>query len=204
MNSSAVYKQNSRALFNSIADNYDSTTCGKHSSKIYPFVIGALNSSPYTTLLDIGCGTGNLLSQLPQDKNLYGIDLCVNMIEWAMKRLPPKVQLACGDSDHLPWGNGIFDVVTCTDSFYHYPDPQSVLCEMRRVTKYGGRLLIAEPATMAPFRQIVNFFMRFSKDGDVKIYGRHEFSHMLTNAGFTLKSFRVITATTWLLEATAS
>jgi len=48
------------------------------------------------------------------------------------------------DSEHLPFHDGSFDVVTCSNSFHHYPHQQAVIHEMRRVLRPGGRLMLID------------------------------------------------------------
>ena len=73
-----------------------------------------------------------------------------------------------------------FDVVYCNDSFHHYPAPQNVLKEVHRVLKPEGTFLMGD--CWQPFvgRVIMNFYMRHSKEGDVKIYSETEIVSMLS------------------------
>jgi ubiquinone/menaquinone biosynthesis C-methylase UbiE len=49
-----------------------------------------------------------------------------------------------GDSEHLPFTDASFDVVTCANSFHHYPRQQTVVHEMRRVLRPGGVLVLVD------------------------------------------------------------
>ena len=40
-----------------------------------------------------------------------------------------------GDSENLPFAKDAFDVVVCTNSFHHYPNPQAFINEAARVLK---------------------------------------------------------------------
>lgn len=96
------------------------------------------------------------------------------------QKLPEQVKLLLGDSEALPFPDNTFDVVYCNDSFHHYPAPMNVLREVHRVLKPGGnvpngRLLAATCRT-----HIMNFYMRHSKEGDVKIYSEAEIVSMLS------------------------
>lgn len=62
-----------------------------------------------------------------------------------------------------------------------------------RVFKPKGILLIADPWAPTPFRQLVNIFMHFSKDGDVKIYSKPEIHKLLENTGFNDNEWKQIT-----------
>ena len=50
----------------------------------------------------------------------------------------------CADSEHLPFADVSFDVVTCSNSFHHYPHQQAVVNEMRRVLRPQGRLILID------------------------------------------------------------
>jgi ubiquinone/menaquinone biosynthesis C-methylase UbiE len=49
-----------------------------------------------------------------------------------------------GDSERLPFGSRTFDIVTCANSFHHYPRQDRAIAEMRRVLRFGGRLMIID------------------------------------------------------------
>ena len=103
----------------------------------------------FDSLLDIGCGTGNLLSLISEryDAEIAGVDLTPKMLNIARIKIGDKADLKLGDSEYLPFDNDKFDMVICTDSFHHYPHPENVLKEINRVLKPGGSVLIADPYT---------------------------------------------------------
>ena len=180
------YKKESREKFNKHAEKFDSGSGGKHSRELYVDVLQKLDQFSFNNLLDIGCGTGNLLLLLSSkyEAQLSGVDLSKNMLEIAQNKLGEKADLRVGDSENLPFDDDTFDIITCTDSFHHYPHPENVLKEVKRVLKPKGRLLIADPYAPTPFRQLANIYMHFSKSGDVKIYCEDEIRKLLENAGF--------------------
>jgi len=180
------YKEESREKFNKQAAKFDSGYGGKHSRELYDNVLHKLSQFSFNNILDVGCGTGNLLSLISSKYKvqLYGIDLSPNMLEIARNKLDGNADLRVGDSENLPFENESFDIVTCTDSFHHYPHPENVLEEIKRVIKPKGRILISDPYAPTPFRQLVNIYMHFSKSGDVKIYSEAEIRKLLENIGF--------------------
>ena len=95
------------------------------------------------------------------------------------------------DSESLPFPVHSFDVVFCNDSFHHYPAPQNVLREVHRVLKPDGTFLIGD--CWQPFigRVIMNAFMRYSKEGDVKIYSKAEMVLMLSECFHTVSWERI-------------
>lgn len=197
------YKEKSKQTFDLQAKEYDSTYNGRHAGKLYGKVMEKLNEQTYSTVLDIGCGTGTILSMIPSSNNmkLSGIDLSDEMIHIARERLNKNVELIVGDSEYLPWEENCFDVLLCTDSFHHYPNPQNVLKEMGRVLKDKGRLIIADPWSMAPLRRLTNVFIRFGNDGDFKIYSKNEMSELLKLHGFNITGWELVNGHSFILTA---
>jgi ubiquinone/menaquinone biosynthesis C-methylase UbiE len=185
--SAQSYKQKSRDRFDSVASSYGNHLAGRHAAKLYPVVVKAVDELSPSSVLDVGCGNGNLLALLNNSsRKLAGADLSPEMLRHAWAKLGDGIDLKVTDSENLPWNPGSFDAITCTDSFHHYPNPAQVLLEMRRVLKPGGYIVIADPWAPAPFRWIVNFLFRFGISGDVKLYSTAEWRRMMDAAGFQL------------------
>ncbi len=192
MERSPVYKEKSQMAFDRQAEVYDSTYYGQHARKTYDAVIAAMDRYAFKSVLDIGCGTGNMLLQIlgRHAVEAAGIDLSDKMLDIAKERMGTAADLRKGDSEHLPWENGKFDMVICTDSFHHYPNPKAVLREMGRVLAKGGKVVVADPWLPSPFRQIANIFMPFGKDGDIKMYSEREMKKMLEECNLEFISWR--------------
>mgnify|MGYP000300689010 CR=1 FL=1 len=176
-------KANSKATFNQQAATYDKDIKGQHARSLYPVLLEKLSHIPFQSALDLGCGTGEMLKMILQadhHKKRYGIDLSEKMLAVARSKLPDQVKLLLGDSESLPFPDSSFDVVYCNDSFHHYPAPQNVLKEVHRVLKPGGTFLLGDCWQPLVGRVIMNFYMRHSKEGDVKIYSEAELVSMLS------------------------
>ena len=176
-------KEKSKAAFNQQAATYDTDMKGQHARSLYPILLDRLSHISYHSALDLGCGTGEMMKQILQTDNckeLYGIDLSEEMLAVAKSKLPDQVKLLLGDSESLPFPDNFFDVVYCNDSFHHYPAPRNVLSEVQRVLKPGGTFLMGDCWQLYIGRVIINFYMRHSKEGDVKIYSETEMVSMLS------------------------
>ena len=170
-------KENSKVAFNQQAATYDNDIKGQHARSLYPVILKKLSEIPYHTALDLGCGTGEmmrLILQQKKDKSLYGIDLSEKMLEVAKEKLGNHVNLILSDSEQLPFSDSFFDVVYCNDSFHHYPAPDKVLSEVYRVLKPNGIFVMCDCWQPTIGRAIMNFYMKHSKEGDVKIYSENE------------------------------
>lgn len=108
---------------------------------------------PELKILDVSCGTGELLLTLWKQgkRNLSGIDLSENMLEKARKKLPAEINLRQGEAERLPFAQDSFAYVISTEAFHHYPQQKKALEEMRRVTKKGGKVAVVD----------INFFGNF-------------------------------------------
>ncbi len=175
-------KEKSKIAFNQQAATYDEDIKGQHARSLYPALLKKLSGLDFHTVLDLGCGTGTVMRAILQsfpEKRVYGIDISENMLQKAKEKLQDKASLTLGDSEHLPYANEMFDVVYCNDSFHHYPAPEKVIAEVYRVLKPTGSFIIGD--CWQPFfgRIIMNTFMRFSNEGDVKMYSKHEICSLL-------------------------
>jgi SAM-dependent methyltransferase len=96
-------------------------------------------------VLEVGCGTGAILSDLPTRSSLHGLDLEAGRLAEAHVHAPAAA-LTCGDALSLPYPAGIFDITFCHFLLLWVSDPLRVLLEMKRVTRPGGSILaLAEP-----------------------------------------------------------
>lgn len=196
------YKSNSKKTFDMQAQNYDKTFYGKHARSNYKHILNEINQVKKGNILDVGCGTGEILNILSKSNyNLYGIDISENMLKKAKTKLKNSAKLTVGDSEHLPYEDNKFDIIICNDSFHHYPNPLKALNEMKRVLKKGGKIIIGDCYQPIIFRQIMNMFIKFSKEGDVKIYSRKEFTKMLKKFNFKNIKYKKINNTSCLIKA---
>ncbi|MFZ5835415.1 MAG: class I SAM-dependent methyltransferase [Pseudomonadota bacterium] len=121
--------------------------------------IERLDISDGDTVLDLGCGEGRHLHALYYAKRLHavGIDLGYADMLKARQALeqypdlesnPQRIcSLAQASALALPFPDGCFDVVLCSEVLEHIPDYQSALDEVRRVLKPGGTLAVSVPRT---------------------------------------------------------
>ena len=172
----------SQQTFNKQAETYDQAIYGQHARSLYPFMLDKITHHYGQDILDVGCGTGELMKQILEEdpsRKLTGIDYSPNMIEQAKQKLGNLAAFQFADAQKLPFADNTFDMVTCCDSFHHYPAPDAVLQEMVRVLKPGGCLILGDCYQKGLSRFIMNLFMRYSREGDVKIYSRQEITAMV-------------------------
>ncbi len=96
-------------------------------------------------VLEVGCGTGAILGDLPPLPALHGLDLQPASLMEARLHAP-AASLTCGDALRLPYAAQTFDIACCHFLLLWVADPLQALTEMKRVTRRGGHILaLAEP-----------------------------------------------------------
>jgi len=65
------------------------------------------------------------------------------------------------DGNQMPFADGTFDTVFCTEVLEHLPDPARCVSEMARVLKPGGQLLLTVPFSQ-PLHELPWDFYRFT------------------------------------------
>lgn len=89
-------------------------------------------------VIDLGCGTGFLFDQIGQKiKILVGIDLSINSLKEAKKRLKKSSNIALvrADADNIPFLNQIFDKIVAISLLQNMPNNLKTLGEMKRIAK---------------------------------------------------------------------
>lgn len=99
------------------------------------------------TILDFGCGNGELLSRVGRKfRRVVGVDATEASVEITRRRLAghPKAVIY-KYSGEMPVEKGRFDYVTCMDVLEHLEEPEKALREIKRLMPPGGRLIVSVP-----------------------------------------------------------
>jgi SAM-dependent methyltransferase len=114
-------------------------------NQVRDYLLGLAQIEPGRTIIEIGCGTGAILSRLPDNPAAYGLDINYRFLQYTQDLAPPT-PLTCGDAHQLPFLKDTFDISCCHFLLLWVTNPLLVLKEMARITKPGGAvLLLAEP-----------------------------------------------------------
>lgn len=97
----------------------------------------------------------------------------------AIATAPGTVRILQADVERLPFPDASFSVAYCNDSFHHYPDPERAVFQLWRVLAAGGTLIIGDIWQPAPARALMNAWMPYSHEGDVRMYGEQELRRLL-------------------------
>lgn len=92
--------------------------------------------------LDAGCGTGLVLRHLPSCS--VGIDINPRHIRKAQIYVSQS-EVLLADIEQIPFDQGTFSTVVCTDVLEHLLNPAKALVELYRVLQPGGVLIGTVP-----------------------------------------------------------
>lgn len=105
-------------------------------------VLRALGPLSGRWVVDVGCGTARLAALLAaRGANVIGIDLDAAMLAVAATRIPTRLVRADGAA--LPLRDASVDAAVAVAVVEFTTDPGTVLAEMARITRPGGRVVVA-------------------------------------------------------------
>lgn len=202
MKTTEEYKKLSLKEFDKAAAKFDDDELSAYNMcrKDYPDVLAEAVREPFLDLLDAGCGTGAMLSMFKRDypnKNYTGLDLSEKMIETAKRKQLEGIRFIAGDCENLPFDENSFDVVTCSMSFHHYPNPEKFFISLHRVLRPGGRLILRDMASNSGLLMwLLNhieipLFNKVLKKGDVHVYSRTDIQKLCDASGLKLELYEV-------------
>jgi len=123
-------------------------------------------------VLDVGAGQSPWKELIPSGVKYVGIDT-YSANKFGMKQRP---DITYYDSGHIPYEDGYFDYVLCTEVLEHVADPLSFLFELRRVLRKDGTLILTVPWS-ARLHHLPYDYGRFTSFGLV---------YLLKKAGFNV------------------
>jgi demethylmenaquinone methyltransferase/2-methoxy-6-polyprenyl-1,4-benzoquinol methylase len=156
-------------VFSQIARRYDlmNSVLSFYQHKLWRrFAMKHVPLGPGGTALDVACGTGDwtlaLARRTGPSGHVVGIDFCEEMLDVAKEKaerrglLGKPIQLQVGDAMDLPFEDSRFDVATIGFALRNVPDILTVLKEMTRVVKPGGKVVSLELSKpeFPPFRAV--------------------------------------------------
>jgi ubiquinone/menaquinone biosynthesis C-methylase UbiE len=113
-------------------------------------LVGAADVQEGESVLDLATGTAliprKIAAQVGDVGSVVGLDITPAMLLEGGRRIEAigsslPIRLVCASAMALPLVEGVFDVVMCGFGAHHM-DPPTMLAEVRRVLKPGGRLIL--------------------------------------------------------------
>jgi len=131
------------------------------------------NPSSSPRILDVACGTGELLQQMIQTHpsvEYTGIDLSGPYLKYARKRHPElsDISLMRANAEEIPFRDNYFDAVTSVYLMHELPRDvrKRVIQEMLRVTKPGGLIVVQDSVQANEVPRMNELLMRYGDEGN--------------------------------------
>jgi len=141
-------------------------------------------------VLDIGCYTGSLISDLSQTgfSDVYGVDVDSHAVARGQKLYPAlEARITSYDGVTLPFAEATIDVVTMFDVLEHIPNVEKFLSQqVQRVLKPGGTLVFQTPNkyTNIPWEILIHKSFTKYKSYHMSLQSYRSLKRLLQVAGF--------------------
>ena len=135
---------------------------------------GRAGLGPASSVLEVGCGTGNYARALAGRHRLaaYGLDPSVAMLRHACTHPEPVTWLQ-GRAEGLGFANGTFDLVFSVDVIHHVADKGAFYRGAARVLRPGGRMCtVTDSAEIIRRREILSGYFPETVEVELHRYPR--------------------------------
>jgi ubiquinone/menaquinone biosynthesis C-methylase UbiE len=145
---------------------------------------------PGASVLEVGCGTGDILSELPAGRAV-GIDISAAMIAIAAAKHPGIRWYAATTSELHRHIHEAFDIIYLSDVIEHLDDVTATFRDLRRFTHPGTRLIVnmANPL-WAPILYILEKLHMKMPEGPHHWTSAKRLTAILRECGFARKSLQ--------------
>uniref|UniRef100_A0A7V4KD94 Class I SAM-dependent methyltransferase n=1 Tax=Fervidobacterium pennivorans TaxID=93466 RepID=A0A7V4KD94_FERPE len=154
--------------------------------------------------LDVGCGKGDVTIPLAfLGYKMVGVDISSENIDEAIKRLKVKKLLKnnpvflLGDAENLPFKEGSFDFVICSEVLEHLKRPEKALKSIHEVLKPKGLLIVTVPNGYGPycmiydhFRNIISKILPIKPSDHIQFFTLSKIRNLIKKSGFDILSIR--------------
>jgi len=176
------------------AEGYD-RRWRRYTARTHAALLAHADLSGAMNVLEVGCGTGDLIRRLGArwpHLHILGVEPSIGMRHVAMAKLAPLVKagghmvLAAGDAAALPVPDGSMDAVAFANVLHYFPDPLAALAEARRVLRPGGQLLVVDYVPRGLPLTLADALIRAYDCGHQHTRSCAALANLLTRAGFSV------------------
>jgi len=186
------HAQDAAARFDNWATTYGDDRLSSWFRFFQAFAISRLDFSSGCGFLDVGCATGWAVREAAKQitcGKACGIDISQKMIDRAIAQahMLTNADFQVANAEFIPYPEESFTSVLCTCSFHHYPNPLKALCEIKRVMKKDGTLVILESARDLSFAiWLQDLWRKHFERSHVRYYTRQELQALVEQANLRL------------------
>lgn len=165
---------------------------GKYLSQTHRAVLGEIDLSPESSVLDLSAGTGLFQKRILENgfpfKKMVLNDISEGMLEVAKDRFSgnDRFSFTHQNAEKLNFSENRFDRVLCLNAFHNYEEQERVCREMHRVLKPGGVLILLDWNNSGLFRA-VNFFIDLFSPEVINTCSASEMKDQLKDRNFQIE-----------------
>ena len=186
-------------VWEKLAHKYNNLWVQKYSlgptrREVKKIVLPLLEKNKELKILDIGCGTGQLIKEISEHYNkvnYLGIDVAENMIEVAKKNNKGKNVKFKTSSIESFENNDKYDIIICTHAFPYFPNKQEIIKKMAGLCNKKGQVIIVNSSTNSLKDLIINFFLK-ATTSKAKYLSIDEMKKLFKSAKLKVKKIEVI------------
>ena len=186
-------------VWEKLAHKYNNLWVQKYSlgptrREVKKIVLPLLEKNNELKILDIGCGTGQLIKEISDQYNevdYLGIDVAENMIEVAKKNNKGKNIEFKNSAIESFESNDKYDIIICTHAFPYFPNKQEMIKKMAGLCNKKGQVIIVNSSTNSLKDLIINFFLK-ATTSKAKYLSIDEMKKLFKGAKLKVKQIEVI------------
>ena len=141
------------------------------------------------TILEVGCGDAAFTRNLAEySSRVTAIDLSAHQVA-ENARTHPEIRFLQHDvAQPLPFADGTYEVIWCSEVLEHLFDPGFALREIHRVMAPGGRLLVTVPYH-GLFKNLLIALFRWDghyapDNPHIRFFSKNTLEHLAASVGF--------------------
>ena len=144
-------------------------------------------------ILDLGCGTGDLIRRLHKEKKdctFYGIDFSLDNIKNCISKNEfDNVFFNMGIGEKIEFEDNFFDEVYCMEVLEHVKDFEKTMQEIKRVLKKDGKLTLTVPIKKSETILIKLNPNYFYQVGHKRFFSKEDILNELKTYKFNIKKY---------------